>query len=347
MMDTDGGCQRRLFSSPTESGSPTWPRPSASSTTPQVRFLELGESDSSGTTGSFTARTPTGSMAECKAQAVWKPWLTGRARPLLSSAMRGNALALYNVSESSLVWFPCRPTSYGAVPGYAPLPLTDGAKIAQSSAWHHKWPDSTGYYSLGNRVLDPVSHTWLSANPLGHDSNPSLFTFCGGDPVNTFDSTGLCPDSAYTGDVSDSHAFILNLLGLNSAQPSVAQMQLATYLEQQYWSLQGEGSWAGGGDWESDFARNFLGVAALNDALNNYSSVNLNLYNNASGSSGPSFADIAFNWGAMKHDVATWNQGDFHSGWGAAIKVASGVKLATDAFGGCGKRDHFWGIGHR
>src|SRR5204863_1521680 len=68
----------------------------------------------------------------------------GVFEPTLSDA-RGNVLGYYAPAHASVVWSPSRPTGYGAVPGYRPLPLGTGGNMAQSAAWCGKWPDVTGY----------------------------------------------------------------------------------------------------------------------------------------------------------------------------------------------------------
>lgn len=103
----------------------------------------------------------------------------------------GNVLGIYVVSNASVSMFPSRVTAYGAVPGYAPLPLNDGAKLLQSSPWRGKWPDITGLYYDGLRYYDPLAGNFISGDPLGHGTDPSLYAFCAaGDPVNYFDPDG-------------------------------------------------------------------------------------------------------------------------------------------------------------
>ncbi len=103
--------------------------------------------------------------------------------------IRGNGCASYN-AQTGLTWYSSRVTAFGAVTGYQPLPLADGASVAQASAWRGKWADITGLYCLGNRYYDPIAGNWLGADPLGHKADPSLYAFCNGDPVNSFDSDG-------------------------------------------------------------------------------------------------------------------------------------------------------------
>jgi hypothetical protein len=48
---------------------------------------------------------------------------------------------------------------------------------------------------LDARYYEPNSGRFLSADPLGQAASPSLYDFCGGDPVNFFDPSGRCPQS--------------------------------------------------------------------------------------------------------------------------------------------------------
>jgi RHS repeat-associated protein len=110
------------------------------------------------------------------------------------SDIRGNGYALYSVSQGGLVWYSSRVTGYGAVPGYRPLPLGDGAGLGPASAWRGKWADITQLNWLGARYYDPMSGRFLGPDPLGHASDPSLYTFCNGDPIGRFDPDGKCAE---------------------------------------------------------------------------------------------------------------------------------------------------------
>jgi YD repeat-containing protein len=103
---------------------------------------------------------------------------------------RGNILAV--VTNSVVGWNPSRPTGYGAVPGYRPVPLANGASVAQSSAWRGHWPDITGYFNIGLRQLDPVSGRWLSYDSAWNERDPEGMTFSGGEPIIGFDPDGRC-----------------------------------------------------------------------------------------------------------------------------------------------------------
>jgi RHS repeat-associated protein len=113
-----------------------------------------------------------------------------QSSPIVSD-IRGNGLALFNVPQGSLNWFPSRLTAYGAVPGYRPLPLGEGADLAAASAWRGKWADITDNYQLGWRPYKPAYGRFIAADPFGHSGDFSLYAFCaGGDPINYFDPDG-------------------------------------------------------------------------------------------------------------------------------------------------------------
>jgi RHS repeat-associated protein len=83
-----------------------------------------------------------------------------------------------------------RPTGYGAVPGYQPLPLANGASIALASAWRGRWADITGFYNFGLRPYDPISGRWLTYDSVWNEIDASGMSYCGGDPINGVDSDG-------------------------------------------------------------------------------------------------------------------------------------------------------------
>ena len=47
---------------------------------------------------------------------------------------------------------------------------------------------------MGTRYYDPMSGSFLSADPLGHGASLSLYDYCGGDPINGLDPDGRCPE---------------------------------------------------------------------------------------------------------------------------------------------------------
>jgi RHS repeat-associated protein len=159
---------------------------------PNVQFLELGESDSGGTTWKFYGPDLNGVYGGMQGVGGLDAVVNGprQSSPVVSD-IRGNGYAIYNLTQGSLVWYSSRVTAYGAVEGYRPLPLADGAKMAAASAWRGKWADITGLYWIGYRNYIPTDGNWLGADPLGHDADPSLYAFCAGrDPVNSFDPDG-------------------------------------------------------------------------------------------------------------------------------------------------------------
>ena len=93
------------------------------------------------------------------------------ASPVIND-LRGNALALDDLTKGSVTWFPSRVTAYGSAPGCAPLPLGDGAKVAQSSAWRGKWADITGFVWIGSRVYCPAEGRWLSFDQSWNKTDP-------------------------------------------------------------------------------------------------------------------------------------------------------------------------------
>ena len=161
---------------------------------PQVEFLELGVSY--GITTEWKLYGPSlngkyGGMNGVGGLDAVSPYLN-LFNPLLSDC-RGNIMGV--ITNGVLTWNPARPTAFGAVPGYRPLPLGNGANISLASAWRGKWADITGYYQLGLRPYDPISGRWLTYDSVPNDNDPNAYTFCGGDPIDHFDSDGRCIES--------------------------------------------------------------------------------------------------------------------------------------------------------
>ena len=167
---------------------------------PQVKFLEVAETDGGITTLKFYGPDANGVYGGMQGVGGLEAVVSGpsAASPVIND-LRGNALALDDLTKGSVTWFPSRTTAYGAVPGYAPIPLGDGSKIAQSSAWRGKWPDITGMYWLGDRMYIPAEGRWLSFDQSWNETDPNGFTFCGGEPVNGFDPDGRLTRGFTTG----------------------------------------------------------------------------------------------------------------------------------------------------
>jgi RHS repeat-associated protein len=158
---------------------------------PQAEFLELGVAY--GPTTEWKLYGPDlngvyGGMNGTGGFEAVSPYLD-LFEPVISD-FRGNVLGV--VTNGVVGWNPARPTGFGAVPGYRPPALGSGASIALSSAWRGRWADITGYYSIGLRPYDPVSGRWLGFDSVWNGGDPNAYSFCGGDPVNGFDSDGRC-----------------------------------------------------------------------------------------------------------------------------------------------------------
>jgi RHS repeat-associated protein len=90
--------------------------------------------------------------------------------------------------------------------------------------------------NIGARYYEPTSGRFLSADPFGQAASPSLYDFAGGDPVNSFDPTGRCPDkNSNQGNTSGQQLAdqIANFQfvdpvngGQNPADPQVAQQNV-------------------------------------------------------------------------------------------------------------------------
>jgi RHS repeat-associated protein len=197
-----------------------------SSFDPSVEFLELGISD-----GTYTTYEP--------GPTTWKlfgPDLNGRygglngtggldgvipplgpVNPTISDA-RGNILGL--VTNGSVAWNPARPTGYGAVPRYRPVPLDAGANLAQSSAWRGRWTDISGYVWLGGRYYNPESGSFLTSDPTWNERDPNYYTFCGGDPINGFDGNGRFSKKMYNTGGGAIEGFGEGYFGINFGPPA-------------------------------------------------------------------------------------------------------------------------------
>jgi RHS repeat-associated protein len=164
---------------------------------PSADFLELGVSYGIHTewklygpdlSGAYAGMNGIGGLdAVSPALSLFNPLVTD---------VRGDVLGYYDSSVGNVTWNAARPTGYGAVPGYRPVALASGADLEQSSVWRGLWPDVTGYYNIGQRPYDPVSGCWLTYDSAWNASDPNYYSFCGGDPINGFDSNGKCVQNA-------------------------------------------------------------------------------------------------------------------------------------------------------
>jgi RHS repeat-associated protein len=111
----------------------------------------------------------------------------GLATGLVNDAF-GNVLA--SLTADGVVWNPTKVNGYGPLPGFEPLVLSTNVTLAEATVWRSKRIDPTGLYWLGARYYDPADARFLSCDPLGLGSDPSLYAAFGGDPVNFFDADG-------------------------------------------------------------------------------------------------------------------------------------------------------------
>ena len=158
---------------------------------PMVEFLELGVAYGTKTEWKLYGPDLNGKYGGMNGTGGFEAASPGLNlfNPVISD-FRGNILA--EITNGVVSWNPARPTGYGAVPGYRPVALGHGADISLASAWRGRWADITGYHQIGMRTYDPVAGIWLSYDSAWNERDPNYLTFCGGDPINGFDSDGRC-----------------------------------------------------------------------------------------------------------------------------------------------------------
>ncbi|MEJ5251741.1 MAG: RHS repeat-associated core domain-containing protein [Chthonomonadetes bacterium] len=63
-----------------------------------------------------------------------------------------------------------------------------------NGAYGYEWIATVGLYHVGARAYDPRTTRWLQKDPIGTSSgDPNLYRYCGNDPINYTDPTGLMP----------------------------------------------------------------------------------------------------------------------------------------------------------
>jgi RHS repeat-associated protein len=296
---------------------------------PNVPFLELGESDSGNTVWKMYGPDVNGTYGGMQGVGGLQAVVNG---PRDSSPMiydtGGNELGIYVVSNSSTVLFPSRVTAYGAVPGYAPLPVADGALVGQSSAWRGKWPDITGFYYLGRRYYDPVAGNWLSFDPAPNAGDPNGYSFCGGDPVNNFDPMGLL--SAQTESQSSS--------GGSYAENLAAQLGISYTPQLPGESMSDYASRLGlsGGMANSPWAiANASGSYALFSSIMNSGGVPDPDYQEVPWG-GQGIINAAFNVPQINDAWNELNHPDLSSGWGIATFGVAGISFGANILNAAG-----------
>jgi RHS repeat-associated protein len=74
--------------------------------------------------------------------------------------------------------------------------------------WQTKYYDAESqHYYFGYRYYDPRLGRWLSRDPIRESGGFNLYAYCGNDPVNKHDPTGMAPEM-YTGNNADGEALI-------------------------------------------------------------------------------------------------------------------------------------------
>ena len=161
---------------------------------PLHEFLELGVAENSPTTawklmgpdlnGKYGGMNGTGGFDGVSSG-------IGPLYPAISD-FNGNVIGV--VTNWAVSWNSSRVTGYGSVPGYRPLALgSSGGNLAAKYVWRNRATESIGLVWMGGNWYDPVNGQWLSPDPMGHDVNPSLYSFCAGNPVGYhWDADGRC-----------------------------------------------------------------------------------------------------------------------------------------------------------
>jgi RHS repeat-associated protein len=171
---------------------------------PMVEFLELGQTERGRTTWKLMGPDMDGRYGGQNGTGGFEAIVPGPDLfcPVVSDCL-GNVLAVYDGSHADLTWSASRPTGYGAVPGYRPItPGSSGSNIlslVMETACRDRITESIGLTWLGANWYDPVSGQFVSPDALGHDSSPSLYSFCQGNPLDYWDPDGRCVNGAIAG----------------------------------------------------------------------------------------------------------------------------------------------------
>ena len=293
---------------------------------PQVEFLELGVTYGNQTewklygpdlNGKYGGANGTGGLDGVS------PYLN-LFYPLISD-FRGNILA--EVTNGAVAWNPARPTGYGAVPAYRPVPLGHGADITLSSAWRGHWPDITGYYNIGKRLYDPVSGMWLSYDSVWNERDPNYLSFAGGEPIMRFDADGRVSKDLY------------NFVD-NGGVAGAALRGIGGYLNDYNNSSAGGGYFTGAA---GSLVNELAGMSAPSTYVNGLASYGNNVstvYNDSGILAASSYAATSWNVGGIYSGIANMNLvtgqpvGDWYQ---RGTEISSGVaSTAGVAAGGVG-----------
>lgn len=150
----------------------------------------------------------------------------------------------------------------GRVTSYGPIPLQDlpllspYTTVAESTVWRGKRIDPTGFFYMGGRYYDPNAGRFVSPDPLGHSASIDLYAAFGGDPVNNFDPSGMCFESAWSSTEYYGGMALGTLSGMandlntmaaagNPANPQFLQVQAQLSLQGDLDYLNGGQGWSG------------------------------------------------------------------------------------------------------
>jgi hypothetical protein len=94
------------------------------------------------------------------------------------------------LTNGAVGWNAAREGLYAPMESYAPPRLSLAAPTYASLAWRTRPLNAANYVQLGARPYDFGRRAFLSADPLGHGSDPALNTAFGGNPAAYFDADG-------------------------------------------------------------------------------------------------------------------------------------------------------------
>jgi RHS repeat-associated protein len=126
---------------------------------------------------------------------------SGSVQPLLDSRY-GHIVARVDTSDTAdadddaLVWIESLAGGYGMLPG-SRAQSAESVGLIEALVWQGRRLDPTGLYCIGARYYSPEGGRFISADPLGHAATPDLYSYAGGDPINSLDPDGRFNMSAF------------------------------------------------------------------------------------------------------------------------------------------------------
>jgi YD repeat-containing protein len=122
----------------------------------------------------------------------------------------GNVLGA--ITNGAVGWNSARLNLYAPVEGYAPPRLSLDVPTYTSLAWRTRPVTAGGFVQLGARPYDWTRRAFLSADPLGHASDPALNVAFGGNPASYFDPDGRMTSATLNLDrlVNDSYTHAMD-----------------------------------------------------------------------------------------------------------------------------------------